>query len=155
MTDDIRDVKSLQSAATQLGFSTISSSVLSYLGDAAYELYVRKYVFDMGAVKPDLLNRETVRYVRAESQALAYDAIYDELDELEKGVARRGKNHKITSMPHNLDTMTYKKATGFEALIGYLFLEERAERIKEVLEKAFKIIEAEPETANMHCRKNR
>ena len=61
----------------------------------------------------------------------------------EASVARRVKNHKITSMPKNVDPMIYKKATAFEALLGYLELKGDAERVKEIVFKAFEIIESE------------
>lgn len=145
-------LKNVPMQGDELKFSAVKSSALAFLGDAVYELYVRKYVFESGEAKADFLNKMAVRYVRAESQAVAFDAIYEELDEDEKGVARRGKNHKISSMPHNIDTMTYKKATGFEALMGYLFLEGKSERLEYIIEKAFEAIETSPFYANKYQR---
>ena len=145
-------LKNVPMQGDELKFSAVKSSALAFLGDAVYELYVRKYVFESGEAKADFLNKMAVRYVRAESQAVAFDAIYEELDEDEKGVARRGKNHKISSMPHNIDNMTYKKATGFEALMGYLFLEGKSERLEYIIEKAFEAIETSPFYANRYQR---
>ena len=88
-------LKNVPMQGDELKFSAVKSSALAFLGDAVYELYVRKYVFESGEAKADFLNKMAVRYVRAESQAVAFDAIYEELDEDEKGVARRGKNHRL------------------------------------------------------------
>lgn len=123
------------------GISLINTSVLAYIGDAVYETYVRCHVFRKGLLRPDRLHRAAVDYVRAESQALAFDALWNELTADEQAVARRGKNHKITSMPHNVDHLTYKKATAFEALLGYLNLSGDTGREREIVEKAFKAIE--------------
>ena len=123
--------------------SLISTSVLAYVGDAVYEVYVRRHVFQKGLLRPDRLHRASVAYVRAEAQALAFDVIWDELTQDEQAVARRGKNHKITSMPHNVDPLTYKKATAFEALLGYLNLSGDDERERAVVTKSLEIIESQ------------
>lgn len=121
----------------------VNSSVLAYIGDAVYEKYVRIHVFKKGILRPDKLNFAAVKYVRAEAQAHAYDRLAEILTEEETAVARRGKNHKITSMPHNVDQKTYKKATGFEALIGYLEVSGAVARLEEIIRAAFDIIENE------------
>lgn len=123
--------------------ANVSSAVFAYIGDAVYERYVRIYVYEKGVLRPDRLNYASVRYVRAEAQAKAYDMLLDELTPEEAGVARRGKNHKITSMPHNVDQKTYKKATGYEALIGYLELSGDRERLEYIIKRTFEIIETE------------
>ena len=117
-------------------------SVLAYIGDAVYEVFIRKLVYSRGILSPDRMNTAAVRYVRAEAQAAACDALFPELTEREQSVARRAKNHKITSMPANVDFMTYKKATAFEALIGYLDLAGAEERMMEILEKTVAIIDS-------------
>lgn len=134
---DHTDAKSRSEAAL------VNSSVLAYIGDAVYEKYVRMYVFKKGILRPDKLNFAAVKYVRAEAQARAYDRLADMLTEDETAVARRGKNHKITSMPHNVDQKTYRKATGFEALIGYLEVSGAVVRLEEIIRAAFDIIENE------------
>ena len=124
------------------GISLVNTSVLAYVGDAAYEIHVRRHVFQQGLLRPDRLHKASVAYVRAEAQAAVFDVIWDELSPDERAVARRGKNHKITSMPHNVNQLTYKKATAFEALLGYLNLSGDAEREKEILQRTFEIIES-------------
>ena len=119
-----------------------NSSVLAFLGDAVYEVYIRKLVYEKGILSPERMNTETVKYVRAEAQEAAGDALFPQLTEREQSVARRAKNHKITSMPGNVDFMVYKKATAFEALIGYLDLCGEDHRAAELMEAAVKIIDA-------------
>lgn len=116
-------------------------SVLAFIGDAVYEVYVRKQIYGKGILSPDRMNTAAIRYVRAEAQAAVYDALLSELNEKEQSVVRRAKNHKITSMPGNIDFMTYKKATAFEALIGYLDLIGDTDRLNEVLTRSTEIID--------------
>lgn len=117
-------------------------SVLAFLGDAVYEVYIRKLVYEKGILSPDRMNTAAVRYVRAEAQAAAFDALFPQLSQREQSVARRAKNHKITSMPGNVDFMVYKKATAFEALIGYLDLAGPEGRLEEILAAAVTVINA-------------
>lgn len=129
-----KEIKNLQA---------VNTSVFAYIGDAVYETFVRKYVFHKGILRPDRLNSASISYVRAEAQAMAYDRLLPELAADEASVARRAKNHKITSMPKNVDPMVYKKATAFEALLGYLELKGDPSRVEEIIFKAFEIIESE------------
>lgn len=117
-------------------------SVLAFLGDAVYEVYIRKLVYERGILSPDRMNTAAVKYVRAEAQAAAYEALFADLSEREQSVARRSKNHKITSMPGNVDFMIYKKATAFEALIGYLDLSGEKARLEELITEAVKVIDS-------------
>ena len=82
-----------------------------------------------------------VKYVRAEGQAKALKAIYDMLDEDEQALVRRARNRKINSKPKNVDPIEYKHATAFEALIGYLYVEDKLDRMDEIVALAFAEIE--------------
>ena len=121
--------------------SLINSSVLAFIGDAVYETFARVHVFDKGLLRADRLSSAATGYVRAEAQAYAYDRLQPVLTEKEAGVARRGKNHKITSMPKHVDPAIYKKATGFEALLGYLKLSGDEKRLEEIVRTAMAVIE--------------
>lgn len=125
----------------------INTTALAFMGDGVYEVYVRKRLMDRGQVKADLLHREAVKYVRASAQAKAIRALMaDFLTEEEEAVARRGRNHKASASKKskkNANPVEDKLATAFEALIGYLFLSEEKERMEQVIEKAFEIIERE------------
>lgn len=125
-------------------YFTENPSVLAFLGDAVYEVRIRRHVYEKGCLRPDRMNAEAIRYVRAEAQAKAYDTLLPELTEDEVSVSRRAKNHRITSMPGNVDVTTYKKATAFEALLGYLDLCGRTDRIEQIISRTIEIVESEP-----------
>ncbi len=127
--------------------SLVNTSVLAYIGDAVYETYVRRHVFYQGILRPDKLHSASVKYVRAEGQAAAFEELWDELTPDEQAVGRRGRNHKITSMPHNIDPKTYKTATAFEALVGFLNLSGDREREIYIIERTLNIIENSEITA--------
>lgn len=115
----------------------VNSLVLAYLGDTVYENYVRLYLIKKGINHVKDLQEESLKYVSAKSQSrilrtLINDNIFSE-EELE--VIKRARNSKTNSHPKNTDIITYKEATSLEALIGYLKLENKEERIKEIMNK--------------------
>lgn len=113
----------------------INIITLAYLGDAIYEVYVRNYLINTGIAKVEELQREAIKYVSAKSQSkiLTYliDNNYLSCDEIE--IVKRGRNYKRDSHPKNTDIVTYKLSTGFEALIGYLYLDKKQARIDEIM----------------------
>ena len=113
----------------------INVLVLAYLGDTIYEYYVRKYLINKGIAHVDQLQKEAVSYVSAKSQAAFLQKMLDEefLTEEEIDVVMRARNYKTTSHPKSCDIITYKYATGLEALIGYLELSNNRERIDEIM----------------------
>ena len=117
---------------------------LAYLGDAIYELAVREHVLALGTTAgADKLHKAGVHYVRAEAQAAAIKHMMEQgfLSEEEEALARRAHNHKIATKPKNADPVTYKWATAFEALLGFLKLSGREERLAEVMGRAMQITE--------------
>lgn len=115
----------------------IPSLVLAYIGDAVFELYVRMYLVAKGGGKVKELHEEAAGLVRAASQAELLHRLESLLSEEEKEVVRRGRNAKSGSVPKNADVQDYRVSTGFEALLGYLFLVRRDERIQFLLEHLF------------------
>lgn len=111
--------------------------VLAYIGDSVYELFVRTAVLKK-ETKVNNLHKESVKYVKAEAQAEALKVIAEELTEEETNIIRRARNNKSISIPKNCSHMDYRNATGFEALIGYLYLTNQNERLKEVIDKSLK-----------------
>ena len=113
----------------------INVLVLAYLGDTIYEDYIRKYLILKGIGHVDDLQKEAVSYVSAKSQAFFLQKMMDQniLSEEEIDVVMRARNYKTTSHPKSCDIITYKYATGLEALIGYLELAGRRERIDEIM----------------------
>lgn len=113
----------------------INVLVLAYLGDTIYENFVRKYLINRGIGNVNDLQKEAVTYVSAKAQASYLKKMMDIcfLSEEELDVVRRARNYKTTSHPKNCDIITYKYATGLEALIGYLNLKCENERIGEIM----------------------
>lgn len=110
----------------------ISSIGLAHLGDAVYELLVRTYLCVHGKATGKGLHRATIALVCAQSQAKFSDILLPYLTEEESAVFKRGRNANVHTVPHSADRAEYQKATGLEALFGYLYLQDRHERINEL-----------------------
>ena len=110
----------------------MSSLALAHMGDAVYEILVRGGLCSQGRGTCGNLHRETVAMVRAEAQAEAVQQILPLLTEEEAAVYRRGRNAQVHSIPKNASRSQYGKATGLEALLGWLYLQGRLERINEL-----------------------
>lgn len=110
----------------------ISSIGLAHLGDAVYELLVRTYLCAHGRATGKGLHRATIELVCAPAQARAAEKIMSRLSEEETAVFRRGRNANVHSVPHNASLAEYKQATALEALMGWLYLHGRRERIEEL-----------------------
>ena len=109
---------------------------LAYLGDSVYELYVRTYLLECGFEQVKELQKEAIKYVSAVSQENYLKKMLDAqfLSEEEINIVYRGRNHKVNHKPKNASIITYKNATGLEALIGTLFLEGKRKRIDEIMD---------------------
>ena len=112
-----------------------NSLTLAYIGDAIYEVYVRKYLIDQGILKVKELQAEAVKYVSASSQAKYLKELIekDMLTEEELNIIMTARNHKNNHKPKNCDIITYKYATGLEALIGKLYFDNNKERLEEIM----------------------
>lgn len=119
----------------------INTTALAYIGDAVYEVYVRKYVLLKDSVNVNKQNKLAVKFVRAEGQALAIKKMMGSLTESEQTLVKRARNKKITSKPQNADPVTYKLATAFEALVGFLYLSGNIERQEEIIDQAIALID--------------
>ena len=119
----------------------MNTTALAYMGDAVYEVFVRKHVMQQGAVYVDKLHKMGVNYVKAASQAKAIKGIFDSLTLEEQSLVKRAKNRKVTTKAKNADIFDYKWATAFEALIGYLYLCDEHERMEEVIHRGMEIID--------------
>ncbi len=115
---------------------------LAYMGDAIFEVYIREECIKKGFAKVEDLQREVVKYVSAKGQASILKRLIEEnhLTDDEIEIVKRGRNYKRSIHPKHTDLATYKQATGFEALIGYLYLSNHRERLEEIL----KVIEVMP-----------
>ncbi len=121
----------------------MNTNTLAFMGDAIYESYIRSFVISTGEVKSEKLHKEAVKFVRADAQANAISKMFDNLTVAEQNLVKRARNKKITSKPKNVDPISYKLATAFEALIGALYLSGEKARMEEILEIGIKIIQEE------------
>ncbi|MGN1357891.1 MAG: Mini-ribonuclease 3 [Bacilli bacterium] len=114
---------------------TINVISLAYLGDSVYEVYVREHLIKMGIALVEDLQREAIKYVSAKSQSKIVRWLTDNnyLNNDELDIIKRGRNYKRGSHPKNTDIITYKNSTGFEALIGYLYLDNKIDRLDEII----------------------
>lgn len=114
--------------------NSINIVTLAYLGDSIYELFIRKMLIEKGIAKVEELQKEAIKYVSAKGQANIVKRLIDEEffyeDELE--IIKRGRNYKRSSHPKHTDIITYKYSTGFEALVGYLYLSDNIDRLVEL-----------------------
>ena len=116
-----------------------SGRALAYLGDAVWSLKIREHLIEQGYGGGKEIQRLTIRYVSAKAQARFYDALEAEgfWTEAEKEIFHRGRNDNAGTVPKSTDVQTYRKSTGFEAVIGYLHLQKNEQRISEITEKVF------------------
>lgn len=113
----------------------INVITLAYIGDAVYEVYVREYLIRNGIAKVEELQKEAVKYVSAKSQCKILTYLIDNnlLTDIELDIVKRGRNYKRASHPKNTDIITYKMSSGFEAMIGYLYLNNDRERLNLIM----------------------
>ena len=125
----------------KIDIQNVSQQNLAFIGDAIFNVYIRTYLIAKSNKNTGKLHRESVLYVSARAQSHIIDNIMDCLNEEEIGVYKRGRNTNINTVSKNVDVVSYKKATGFEALLGYLYLKENITRLEEIVEMSIKIVE--------------
>lgn len=118
-----------------MNYNTLNVLSLAYIGDAIYEVYIRKHLIQKGIVKVEQLQKEAVNYVSAKNQAYFLKNMIDNnvFTENEMQIIIRARNHKGNRHPKNTDIITYKHSTGLEAIIGYLYLNNNVERINYIM----------------------
>ncbi len=119
---------------------TFSPLALAFIGDGVYEIVVRTLIVGMGNRSPHKLHLDSAKIVKAKSQSKSIDYIYDSLTEEEQNVYRRGKNANSPTKAKNASLGDYRKATGYEALLGYLYLKGEDERILEIVKKGLEVL---------------
>lgn len=118
-----------------------SPLTLAYIGDVVYELVIRTMVVDEANRSVNKLHKESTGLVKAETQAVMIKALLNELDESEVAVYKRGRNAKSYTKAKNATYSDYRNATGFEALMGYLYLSEQSDRMMELIKIGLSKIE--------------
>ncbi|MCH5152370.1 MAG: Mini-ribonuclease 3 [Clostridiales bacterium] len=113
----------------------MNALTLAYVGDAVHSLYVRNGLALLADYKIDAMHRATSNVVKAETQAKLADKLFDSFTEAEQSVYLRGRNSSTHHRAKNQTAADYRKATGFEAVLGYLYLTGQTERLKYILEQ--------------------
>jgi ribonuclease-3 family protein len=116
-----------------------SPLVLAYVGDAIFELYIRTLLVSKGNAPVHKLHRQSISYVKAKSQSDTIHMLLESLTDEERDIVRRGRNAKSGTIPKNADITDYKYATGFETLLGYLFLKKDYIRLLELLKASVEL----------------
>lgn len=123
------DFESLDEKETKL----LNPQVLAFVGDAVYSLYIRHRIVVTEGLKGKDLHTRVTNFVKASGQSNFISKLLPLLSEDEIHVFKRARNHKTLSQSKNADIVDYKRATGFEALIGYLYLTNKVDRLNEIL----------------------
>ena len=120
------------------GYSPLA---LAYIGDGVYELMIRTILVSERDMQVQKYHKKASNLVKAQTQANMIHAILEELTEEEMTVYKRGRNAKSYTMAKNATVSDYRAATGFEALIGYLYLNNEHDRLKEIVKLGIEITE--------------
>lgn len=121
---------------------TYSPLTLAFIGDGVFDLVVRAYVVGRGNRQAHLLHKEKSGIVKAASQARMAELLYDSFTQKEREIYRRGKNAKPANTAKNATLTDYHKATGLEALCGYLFMTDETERLIELIQRGMELLSA-------------
>ena len=130
------DIKSILPDAN-IDIRALSPLTLAFVGDGVYELFIRTKILAMGNRPAGELHKIAVGYVKAKSQSTAILKILEALSDEETEIYKRGRNTNIHTVPKNADMNDYRQATGLEALVGYLYITGKNERLNEILEMCF------------------
>ena len=127
----------------EVDIRTYSPLTLAYIGDAVFEVIIRTLIVEKGQRAANTLHKHATKVVCAQAQAKMMDAVYECLTEEEQDIYRRGKNTKLHSTAKNASLADYRKATGFEALCGYLFLKDDMVRVTQFVRQAIEMAQIE------------
>lgn len=129
MEKSLKELLKLNFETKDISARSYSPLVLAYIGDGIYDLIIRTVVVNRGNTQANKLHRKTSSLVKAAAQSAMMDALMELLTEEEKAIYKRGRNAKSATMAKNATMADYRKATGFETLMGYLYLENQWERM--------------------------
>ena len=132
MEESIKYLKE-QFALSEIDIRTYSPLVLAYIGDGIYELMVRTVLVGQGNRQASTLHKKASSYVKASTQSAMILAVQEELTEEEHQVYKRGRNAKTVTMAKHATMADYRMATGFEALVGYLYLTNQSKRMIDLI----------------------
>lgn len=118
-----------------INYKNINGIALAYLGDSEYEVYIRKHLINNGFSRPNDLHRRSTKYVSAKAQAALIRKMNDMkfLKDEELEIFKKGRNSKVNTKAKHTDIDTYHTSTGFEAIIGYLSIVNKTDRLVEIV----------------------
>ena len=145
MEESISLLKTIKSefVCEDVDIRTYSPLALAYIGDVVYEIIIRTVVVERGNRAAQQLHKRAVKFVNASTQAAMIESLMEELSEEELAVYRRGRNAKSYTTAKNASVGDYRRATGFEALLGYLYLQDKTERVIELVKRALEKLNLE------------
>ena len=126
-----------------MNYNLLNGANLAYIGDAYYELMVRKHLLEKGITKNKDLRKISINYVSAENHKKIYEKIQDNFTEEENNIFLRGRNSAPSGHRKNVNRGAYVVSSGIEAVIGYLYLKKDQTRLDEIIALMFKAVEGE------------
>ena len=144
MEESISLLKKLQKefACEEVDLRNYSPLTLAFLGDCVFDLIIRTVIVERGNRAAESLHKKKSAIVKAQTQAQMAELLLESLTEEEITIYKRGRNAKSYSTAKNASVTDYRKATGFEAMIGYLYVTEQMERILELTKAGLKYVES-------------
>lgn len=134
-------VNGMEEYIKNIDLQVVSMQTLAFIGDAVYNVYVRCYLASKSSEKTGKLHKKSINFVSAKAQSKLIDMLVENiLSEEEIEVYKRGRNTNINKVAKNVDVIEYKKATGFETLIGYLYIKQNNERLDTIVKKCIDYI---------------
>lgn len=119
-----------------LDIRQLNPLTLAFIGDAVFELFIRTHILtENSQMSPHKMHVEAIKYVKAHSQSEIIKGLQEELTEEEVYFFKKGRNAKSGTVPKNADVQEYRFATGFECLLGYLYVTQNTERLEYILNK--------------------
>lgn len=132
----VTDKISYDESMAKIDADSLSSLALAFVGDAVFNLFIRTMLVGSGK-KVKALHVDATKYVKASAQAQILRKIEEKLTDKEKDIVRTARNAKVNTVPKHADIMDYHYSTGFEALLGYLYLTGQNKRLEEILMTSF------------------
>ena len=136
----------LDAAEKEIGGNALNGLSLAFIGDCVYELLVREHLLENGSLQVGKLHNMAVKMVKASAQAKFFDLLEPALSEDEHSAMFRGRNACATHVPKGANAIEYRKATGLEALFGWLYLEKRNDRCRELFSVILENFEKDGDT---------
>lgn len=140
MDEFLKNIQGTDKTKTKVEVKMMQPLVLAYVGDAIFELFVRNYLVNKKAGHVGEYHKESTYYVKAAAQSKIIHALEPSLTDEEWTIVKRGRNQKPATVPKNADLTDYRYATGFEALLGYLFYIGDYKRLIEICDMGTEVL---------------